>query len=486
MNDNSDWEELIDRHLRGELDEHEKERLAEWLDSDAAARQEFVERVQWDTELSEVLREGEHSPSDMDSLIAQQSSLKDDAAKAKFLRRMLAAAAMVIVALSASLIFQRAQTERPSVETDNVAEQPRASEPSIAKITGLSGALIWTGDRGQIVRDITVGTDLAGGTIEGLAPDSWFELQFHDGSTVMISGTSLLTFADPGQKMLRLREGRLSANVEPQPDGQPMLIQTRSAVLKVLGTQFDVEADLASTVLTVSEGSVNFRRLSDGSEVDVLAKHLVTTDSDNGLLPVLVPDSVHTWKSQLHLKPESYGKWQPATEQHPASLKAIPLIPPDAPHVTLYLAGLSIESSDGSPVVVLPGSKFVVRGHLQSEARVHFGIRVTYPNGEFAGMFRGDLHDKQPLAAKDENGRFEEVYSVQQFTVDPAVRERQGELAAKPDGLILDGVWAFTHTGDPSGLEIFEVEVIPPAQPTPSPGTADEGDSPNDDTENKR
>ena len=462
MNDNSDWEELIDRHLRGELDEHEKERLAEWLDSDAAARQEFVERVQWDTELSEVLREGEHSPSDMDSLIAQQSSLKDDAAKAKFLRRMLAAAAMVIVALSASLIFQRAQTERPSVETDNVAEQPRASEPSIAKITGLSGALIWTGDRGQIVRDITVGTDLAGGTIEGLAPDSWFELQFHDGSTVMISGTSLLTFADPGQKMLRLREGRLSANVEPQPDGQPMLIQTRSAVLKVLGTQFDVEADLASTVLTVSEGSVNFRRLSDGSEVDVLAKHLVTTDSDNGLLPVLVPDSVHTWKSQLHLKPESYGKWQPATEQHPASLKAIPLIPPDAPHVTLYLAGLSIDSPDGSPVVVLPGSKFVVRGRLQSEARVHFGIRVNSLNGEFAGMFRGDLHDRQPLAIIDEQGRFEEIYSLQQFSVDPAVRERRGELAAKPDGLILDGVWAFTHTGDPSGLEIIEVELVPP------------------------
>lgn len=477
MNDNNDWDELIDRHLHGELDEAEKERLAELLDSNAAVRQEFVEHVQWDTEISEALRESRHSLGDAVRLAAKQSSPEGERAKTKFLRLMLAAAAVVIVALSAGLIYQLDQTESRSIETDNIAEQPRPSEPSIAKITGLSGALIWTGDRGQIVRDITVGTELAGGTIEGLAPDSWFALQFNDGSTVMISGASLLTFADPDQKMLRLREGRLSARVEPQPDDKPMLIHTRSAVLKVLGTQFDVEADLASTVLTVSEGKVNFRRLSDGGEVDVLAKHLVSTDSDHGLLPVLVPDSVHSWKSQLHLKPESYGKWQPATEQKPASLKAIPLIPSGDPQVTLYLAGLSIDRPDGSPVVVLPGSKLVVRGRLQSEARVHFGIRVNYPNGEFAGMFRGDLHDKQPLAAKDENGRFEEVYSLQHFTVDPAVRERQDELAARPDGLILDGAWAFTHTGGPAGLEITEVEVIPPAQHTPQPGTAAVGDA---------
>ncbi|MDP7018284.1 MAG: FecR family protein [Pirellulaceae bacterium] len=486
MNEKNDWEELTDRHLRGELDEAEKERLAELLDSDAAARREFVEHVQWDTEMSEALRESRHSRRDVDSLAAKQSAPEGERAKTKFLRLMLAAAAVVIVALSAGLIYQLAQPESPRVETDNLAKQLRSSDPSIAKITGLSGALIWTGDRGRIVRDITVGTELAGGTIEGLAPDSWFELQFRDGSTVMISGTSLLTFADLGQKKLRLREGRLSANVEPQPDGKPMLIHTRSAALKVLGTQFDVEADLASTVLTVSEGKVNFRRLSDGSEVDVLAKHQVTTDTDDDLLPALAPDSVHAWKSQLHLKQKNYGKWQPATEKQPASLKAIPLIPPAAPHVTLYLAGLSVDRSEGSPVVLLPGSKFVVRGRLRSQARVHFGIRVTYPNGEFAGMFRGDLLDKQPLAAKDENGRFEEVYGLQHFTVDPAVRDRQDELAAKPDGLILDGVWAFTHTGGPSGLEITEVEVIPTDHHAPQPGAADEGDSPNVDTEDKR
>lgn len=60
MNDKSEWEELVDRHLRGELSEADKERLAELLDSDATARHEFVKHVQWDTEMSEALRESRH------------------------------------------------------------------------------------------------------------------------------------------------------------------------------------------------------------------------------------------------------------------------------------------------------------------------------------------------------------------------------------------------------------------------------------------
>ena len=57
MSDAYDWQELLDRHLRGELSGSEQEGLAELLDSDAAARKDFVEQAQWDTRLAEVLRE---------------------------------------------------------------------------------------------------------------------------------------------------------------------------------------------------------------------------------------------------------------------------------------------------------------------------------------------------------------------------------------------------------------------------------------------
>jgi len=462
MNEENSWEELIDRHLRGELDEAEKERLAELLDSAAAARQQFVEQVQWGTEMSEALRESRHSPGDVDRLAAQQSAPKGEGAKTRFLRMMLAVAAVVIVALSAGLIYQLAQTKSGSVETDNIAEQPRASEPSIARITGLSGALIWTGDRGQIVRDITVGTELAGGTIEGLAPDSWFELQFHDGSTVMISGTSMLTFADPGQKELRLREGIFSANVVSQPTGKPMLIHTPSTLLKVLGTQFDVEASMVSTVLNVTEGKVRMRRLSDGREVDVPAKHRVIAEGGGDLNLQSVPESVNHWKSQLHVRPGGYGKWLPATEQRAATQKAIPLTPPDNPSVTLYLLGIPVSRSDGPPVVVRPDSRFVVRGRINKPARVFFGIAVSDVNGDFAGKFRGDLGGQQPISEPGVDGQFEVVYRIGDFTLDPCVRDREKELAVRPDDLVLNGVWAFTHTGGPSGLEVTEVELISP------------------------
>ena len=379
----------------------------------------------------------------------------------RMLRVLLAGALATIVVLCVGLYQQRAHAERRIAEIED-SVQEASSQISIAKVVGLSGSLIWTGDRGEIRRELEVGTELPGGTIEGIAPDSWFELQFVDGSTVMISGTSMLTFSDSDQKVLRLKEGRLSASVRPQPVGKPMLIHTHTALLEVLGTRFKVEAGLASTALNVSEGTVRVRRVNDRREVNVEARHRLVAEADNDLVAESVPDSVSEWKSQLHRKPDSYGKWQPATDDKPASLKAIPLVPPRFPDITLYLAGMSVDRDDDSPVVIQPGSRFIVRGRLNSEAPVHFGILVSHPNGEFAGMLRGDLHERQPAAQIDDEGHFEVVYVSGDFSVDPSVYDRKDELASKPDGLILSNVWAFTHTGSPSGLEINEFELIPP------------------------
>lgn len=461
MNDKNHWDEFIDRHLRGELNESEKEGLAELLDSNADARQDFVQHAQWDTEFAEALRESSQSSHDANVLAVQQTADGQWASKPSVLRPMLAIAAVVIMALSAGLIYQLASPQTGTPETD-VATAPRASDMSIARITGLSGSLIWTGDRGQIVRELKVGEELAGGTIEGMAPDSWFELQFNDGSTVMISGTSMLTFADLGQKELRLREGTFSANVMPQPNGKPMLIHTPSTLLKILGTQFDVKANLASTMLNVTEGKVRMKRLSDGREVDVPAKHRVIAEGSGELSLQSLPESVDHWNSQLHLKPGSYGKWLPAMQGRAAVQKAIPLVPPDNPNATLHLLAISVSRHNDPPVVVRPDSRFVVRGRLDKPARVYFGIAVSDSAGEFAGKFRGDFAEKQPMSKPDKNGEFEVVFRIRDFTLDPCVRDREQDLAVRPDDLVLGSVWVFTHTGSPSGLEVSEVELLPP------------------------
>lgn len=461
MSTNRNWEELIERHLRGELTEAEMEQLAEQLDSDPAARQLLVDEALWDTRMAEALRSEQATGSADESASALRHTVDDEKSANTRLRFLLAGAIAVIVVLSVGLYQQRALAERRIAEitASNLTGEP---EPAIAQVIGLSGSLIWTGDRGEIQRELEVGTELPGGTIEGVAPDSWFELRFNDGSTVMISGTSMLTFADAGQKVLRLKEGSLSARVEPQPDGKPMLLHTHTVLLEVLGTRFKIEAGLASTSLNVSEGTVRVKRLSNNDEIDVPAKHRLIAEADNELIAVSAPESVSEWKSELHRKPDSYGKWQPPTDGQPASLKAIPLVPPGAPHVTLYLAGLSVDRADDSPVVVQSGSRFIVRGRLRNDAPVYFGIRVSHPNGEMAGMFRGDLNGRQPKAEIDADGHFEQVYHLDQFSIDPAVYDRKDELAATPDGLILNDVWAFTHVGGPSGLEVTEIELIPP------------------------
>jgi len=82
-----------------------------------------------------------------------------------------------------------------------------------------------------------------------------------------------------------------------------MLIYTRSALLEVLGTQFEVEAETATTILNVSEGSVRVKRFSDGSTVDVPARHRVIAAADRDMLPRPVPHSVSQWKSELSLGP---------------------------------------------------------------------------------------------------------------------------------------------------------------------------------------
>jgi hypothetical protein len=59
---------------------------------------------------------------------------------------------------------------------------------------------------------------------------------------------------------------------------------------------------------------------------------------------------------------------------------------------------------------------------------------------------------------------FEVTFPLNSFSLDPCVCDRKDELPAKPDNLILTGVWSFTHTGGPTDLEVTEVELIPPNQ----------------------
>ncbi|MFV1964878.1 MAG: FecR family protein [Pirellulaceae bacterium] len=338
---------------------------------------------------------------------------------------------------------------------------PRGVQP-IAKVTGLSGPLQWTGDRGQVSFDVSMGTELMGGTIEGLTPGSWFELEFSDGSTATISGNSMLTFSDDDQKKLHLKEGNLSSNVKPQPAGKPMLIYTRSAMLEVLGTQFEVEAGRTTTTLNVSEGNVRVKRFSDGSTVIVPAKHRVIAAADREMSPLPLPDSVNRWKSHLHLGPVgTQGKWSPATDTQEAKLGAIPFTTPRG--MTIYTTGVSVSYGDKPPVTLHPDSRVRVRGRVAVSHKVYFGVTVRHASGEFAGMF-----DTNRPAVEFPNAReFEVVLDLRDYRPVSSHDEQKANRASVPFGLVVETFWC--HTLDKqAGLEITEVELLPPGEDTSS------------------
>ena len=288
-----------------------------------------------------------------------------------------------------------------------------------------------------------------------MTPSSWFELEFLDGSTVTISGNSTLTFSDYGQKKLHLKAGKVSANVKPQPASKPMLLYTRSAMLEVVGTQFEVQAELAATMLSVNQGTVRITRLSDDKKVDVHASQRVVAGVGRDMSPTPVPDSLSHWKSQLHLGPVGgFGQWSPGYDGQGATLRAIPYTLPRGD--TIHVVSIDVSLGDNPPVVLQPDSCFRVRGRIASSHDVYFGVTVRHSNGEFAGKFQ-TIRSASALETKE---GFEVVLPLRDFRLDPSLADMEHRLPTVPFNLVVESIWCHTLY-EPAGLEIAEVELLP-------------------------
>ncbi|MBI9019416.1 MAG: ankyrin repeat domain-containing protein [Phycisphaerae bacterium] len=438
----------IDQYLDGNLNTNEIEELFAWLAESPQNADVFARQSLLNQHLTELLNGGfvqplEVSETEQDTaapyVISSSSSALQRFRITRNHRLISSIAAVIIIILSVTVSFFFAKTER-----------------KIATITGLSGALKWTGDQGRVSYDLSLGKELLGGTIESKAPDSWFEFEFNDGSTVTISGISTLTFSEYGQKNLYIKEGKIFVNAKPQPTGNPMLIYTQTAMLEVVGTQFEVETEAASTILNVNEGKVRIKRISDNITVDVPAKHRIVTADDRDMQPVPIPESVSRWKSQFQFETEKlYGEWLPETTDKAARLRAIPTTIHKG--FTCYMAACEVSRGDKPPVVLQPYSRLKVKGYIASSNNVYFGVTVRYPSGGFAGRF-GII---QPATKFHSKESFEVLLDLQDFQLDPTLDEIRDNLPEISSYLVLDSIWY--HTLDKqAGLEIIEMELLPP------------------------
>ena len=343
---------------------------------------------------------------------------------------------------------------------------PGHSDSESVRIVHLRGAVQWAGDGGQITRNIGPGRHLPGGTLEGLAEDSWIELEFEDRTRVSLTGQSMLMLSQQQPKQLHLRRGSLSASVRPQPMDKAMLIHTPTARVEVLGTQLNIEAEATTTTMDVNEGVVRVTRLSDGKSTEVPADHrlVAAVAEDESFRPQRRSSSVSLWKSSV-IDDVHYGK---VVYEIPrsngigliaasigqvltgggrglsgTSLRAMPLLINVSVPTTLYLAALDVAPRILNPVMVQPGSRIHVRGAVESESSLNFGITLFYPQKGFAG-------------------KYETVRSIEgNFVLDIPVEELEPGSGMYPfpvDNLEFRGCWSFTRDYD-AGLRLFSVEL---------------------------
>ena len=435
---------LLNRLVDGELTAAETERLNDILRDEPAARDEYHTFMDVHEALAEQLAMPDFTA--MDKVIVPQP-------QSSYLKPLLTMAALVMIGFFINALVTQPPAQQPSPPA--VAEAPKP----IATIKALSGSLMYTGDRGIVRKDIKVGDPLEGGTIEGMTPDAWFELEFSDGSRVMISGVSMLTFSDEGQKKLRLKEGGFSANVNPQPEGKPMLVLTRTALFEVMGTRFSVDAGAAAATLTVSKGRVRATRLSDSKSVEVSAQHRVVASQNYDLIPERLPDSVFNWQSQFEKgKKAGNGDWVPAQGSEPSHLKAIPYTinaKLDPQQRTLYTISTRVTQKDSPSVILSPDSRIRVQGKIDIPHAIWFGVTLRRSDGGFAGHFQITVPAERFRAGET----FDVTLNPEGYHLDPSLKKWASDLAKDPFNLTIGSIWCHS-LWDPVGLKVYKMEVV--------------------------
>jgi len=424
--------ELCQRYFLGVISEDEMGALDAALKSDANLRARFSAAARLDTNLRDAASSFEESEVE----VVSSSSFAIRAWWGGM-------AALVVVAFLISQLFRE-----PAVE------DPR--EP-IAQIVELNGAVTWIADGEQTEGVLETGNELTGGTLEVSSLDSWVELVFDDGSGVWISGPAVVTISDgEAGKLIRLREGDLSLDVRPQPEGRPMRVITPSAEAVVLGTQFNVSANATSTSLIVNEGKVQVTRLADGSVEEVRADHRVVAALEHESRFEASPrgEYVQVWKSEFP-RDVRKGKVSYGVEGRPEFLRAeTHLFKGDHGEriqpVLLHSVVLGPSIGRGQPVLLTEGARFLIRGRLDESHEVNFGFGTHHARGGLSGKF--STRKKIAYAA---NGDFEIELSLADF------QRMKSRFTESPVGHELVWLWVQTHRKD-VGLGIYSVELLSP------------------------
>lgn len=261
-------DELFENYLRGELSSSETAELKTLLERDDEAGRALVGYV---NETNLLVRVG----SQIESVRAEKIvPLRPPSARPVFPWRRVALATCLM--LFATLAF--------------VLIRPQPSATSHPQLLASAAGVHLV--RGDLVRPFQETFDLQTGDVIITGPTTAV-IAYDGGKTrIEIQRDSVVQFADAaGGKHLELRHGALAARVAPQVSGHPMLLTTLHARATVIGTEFKLRAEPATTTLEVLEGKVQFTCRFDSKKVMVTGGFSPTADisGPGSVVPLLQP-----------------------------------------------------------------------------------------------------------------------------------------------------------------------------------------------------
>jgi ferric-dicitrate binding protein FerR (iron transport regulator) len=307
---------------------------------------------------------------------------------------------------------------------------------------------------------IQSGESLPAGTLETIGEASSALLRFDDGSLISLRGEAELSFSDDGQKVLTLSRGTLSADVQKQPAGRPMLIRTPSAVAEVVGTAFDLTARTEDTLLNVDEGIVKLKRLADGSQIDVSANRSAVASLVAGdkLDAASTPEPLTAWSFDFTAStpPRDWRGIAKNGTMHASPYVAKKL--PDGRIVTHH--GISIRTAMlEQPLRLLVTESSVIRYRLrqQKPGDLLLMLLTNEVNGSHGGNFECKLRAEELTPGAD--GWCEVAIPISRYKpVDPRPHIRKRHPSAT--GNILTSAIINTY-GEDRHLEVSHFELSP-------------------------
>lgn len=277
------------RYLDGELDGSELERLNAALESSPKARQVFDEVSQQAFYLADP---GESQPS------------RQPPARNRI--------AITVIGIAAAVMVMLVVLQRPPAVAEEVALL-RVGESPVSLLLDESG---------ELIRRVSPEEELSLKKGEGFRihdHGASVETIYPDGTRFSVFGQSevRLDESNSGGKRIVVLTGQVVAEVTPQPDGKPLIIQTPTSSIEVLGTRLDVNADANATQVAVSSGRVALIRSADGARIEVPAGRSAQTSHSNKdplTAEVTPPRLADHWEANFDTGlPAGWkcGKWLP-------------------------------------------------------------------------------------------------------------------------------------------------------------------------------